>query len=70
MLYKQGRKPFSRLGTVVRVNVRKIISFIAIALLIFFIVSRPERAAESVQNIGGILSDVANSVSDFFTALV
>ncbi len=51
-------------------NVRRIVGFIAIALLIFFVISRPERAAESVQNIGGILSDVANSVSDFFTALV
>ncbi len=52
------------------VNVRKIVGFIAIALLIFFVVTRPDSAAQSVQNIGSILSDVANSVSDFFTALV
>ncbi len=56
--------------TVVRVNVRKIVGLLALALLIFFIVTRPTSAADSLQNIGGILSDIANSVADFFTALV
>ena len=56
--------------TVVRVNVRKIVGLLALALLIFFVVTRPDAAANSLQNIGGILSDIANSVADFFTALV
>ncbi|MDN5748826.1 MAG: hypothetical protein L0H64_09990 [Pseudonocardia sp.] len=51
-------------------NIRKLVGFIAIALLIFFVVTRPESAAQSVENIASILSNVANSVSDFFTALV
>jgi len=59
-----------RLGTVVRVNVRKIVGLLAIALLIFFVVTQPGSAAQSVQNIGGILSDAANSIVTFFTELV
>jgi hypothetical protein len=55
---------------VVRENVRKIVGLLALALLIFFVVTRPDSAANSLQNIGGILSDIANSVADFFTALV
>ncbi|WP_300010057.1 hypothetical protein [Pseudonocardia sp.] len=51
-------------------NVRKIVGLLALALLIFFVVTRPDAAANSLQNIGGILSDIANSVADFFTALV
>ena len=51
-------------------NVRKIVGLLALALLIFFIATRPDSAANSLQNIGGILSDFANAVADFFTALV
>jgi hypothetical protein len=59
-----------RLGTVVRVNVRKIVGLLALALLIFFVVTQPGSAADSVQNIGGILTDAANSLVTFFTELV
>lgn len=59
-----------RLGTVVWVNVKKIVGLLAIALLIFFVVTQPGSAAQSVQNIGGILSDAANSIVTFFTELV
>jgi hypothetical protein len=59
-----------RHGTVVRVNVRKIVGLLALALLIFFVVTQPGSAAQSVQNIGGILSDAANSLVTFFTELV
>jgi hypothetical protein len=52
------------------VNVRKIVGLLAIALLIFFVVTQPGSAAQSVQNIGGILSDAANSIVTFFTELV
>lgn len=54
----------------VRVNVRKIVGLIALAFLIFFVVTQPASAAQSVENIVGILADAANSVVTFFTELV
>jgi hypothetical protein len=56
--------------TVVVVNVKKIVGLIAIALLIFFVITQPNGAAESVQNMGGILRDAAESITSFFTQLV
>ena len=51
-------------------NVRRLVGFIVIALLIFFVVTQPTGAANSLQNIGGILVDAANSIVTFFTELV
>lgn len=51
-------------------NVRKLVGLLAIALLIFFVIKQPGSAAQSVQNIGGLLSDAANSIIIFFTELV
>ncbi len=56
--------------TVVVVNVKKIIGLLAIALLIFFVVTQPDGAANSMQNIVGTLRDAADSVTRFFTRLV
>lgn len=51
-------------------NVRKIVGLLVIALLIFFVVTQPGAAANSLQNIGGILADAANSIVTFLTELV
>ncbi len=51
-------------------NVRRLLGFIVIALLLFFIFTQPDSAATSVQNIGTTLRDGANSVTHFFTRLV
>ncbi|GAA3221703.1 hypothetical protein GCM10017691_06970 [Pseudonocardia petroleophila] len=51
-------------------NVRKIVGLLALALLIFFVVTQPGSAAQSVQNIGNILTNAANSLVTFFTELV
>jgi hypothetical protein len=61
---------FLRRRTVVWVNVKKIVGFVAIALLIWFVVTQPDGAANSLQNIGGILRDAADSVTRFFTQLL
>jgi hypothetical protein len=55
---------------VVVVNVKKIVGLLAIALLIFFVVTQPDGAATSLQNIGTTLRDAANSVTRFVTQLV
>jgi hypothetical protein len=52
------------------VNLKKILGLLAIALLVFFVVTQPSGAAASVQNIGGILRDAAQSITTFFTQLL
>jgi hypothetical protein len=57
-------------GTVVVVNVKKIVGLLAIALLLFFVFTQPENAAGSVSSIGTTLRDGAESVITFVTELV
>jgi len=52
------------------VDVKKIVGLLVIALLIFFVVTQPDNAANSVQNIGTILKDAANSVTRFIARIV
>ncbi len=52
------------------VDVKKIVGLLVIALLIFFVVTQPDSAANSVQNIGSILKNAAESVTRFFTRIV
>lgn len=51
-------------------NVRKIVGLLALALVVFFVITQPGSAAATLQNIGGILTDAANSIVTFFTELV
>jgi hypothetical protein len=55
---------------VVVVNVKRIVGLLAIALLVFFVITQPGTAAASVQNIGNMLRDAAESVTSFFTTVV
>jgi hypothetical protein len=56
--------------TVVRVNVKKIVGLLAIALLIFFVITNPTGAAGSLQSVGATLQGWAESITTFFTSLV
>ncbi|MCP2324509.1 hypothetical protein HDA40_003016 [Hamadaea flava] len=49
---------------------KKYLSWIAIAFLIFFVAYRPSAAANLVKSIGEVLLDMANGVGDFFNGLV
>ncbi len=51
-------------------DVKKIVGLLVIALLIFFVVTQPDSAANSVQNIGTILKDAANSLTHFISRIV
>jgi type IV secretory pathway VirB2 component (pilin) len=55
---------------VVKVNVRKIVGFLALALLIFFVITQPGSAANSLQGIGNFLQNAANSLVTFFSAIL
>lgn len=51
-------------------DVKKIVGLLVIALLLFFVFTQPDSAANSVQNIGTTLRDGAQSITRFFTRLV
>jgi hypothetical protein len=49
---------------------KKLIKPAAILLLIFMIAFRPEPTAQAVQNIVGVLGEMANGAAQFITSLV
>ncbi|TCK26482.1 hypothetical protein EV378_2319 [Pseudonocardia endophytica] len=52
------------------VYVKRVLTLVGVALVLFLIITNPGGASSSVQNIGNILYDAAQSVSTFFTNLV
>lgn len=50
--------------------VKKVLTWLGIAFLIFFIAFRPNSAAEVFKSLGGGLMDVASGFGDFFSSLV
>ena len=50
-------------------NVKKIVGFLAIAFLLFVVITQPTVAANTVTNILGVLRDAAVSVSTFIQSL-
>jgi hypothetical protein len=53
-----------------RVHVKRIVGLLVIALLLFWVFVSPDSAADTVQNIGSLLREGAESIIDFFTQLV
>jgi hypothetical protein len=51
------------------VNVKKLVTLLVVALVVFFILTNPMGASNSVSNIGNILYNAAQSVTTFFTSL-
>ena len=54
---------------VVRMGWRRIVGFLVLALVLFFIITQPKAAADVVQNIGAALYDAAESIGTFFKEL-
>ena len=51
-------------------NVRKTLGTLAIVLLVFFVISQPERAAVSVRSLGSALAGAGQSMIDFVTQVL
>lgn len=49
---------------------RKILTWGGVAFLVFFIMFRPESASEVFKSLGGGIVTIAESLGEFFTALV
>lgn len=52
------------------VAMSKIVTFIVVALLLFFIVTQPETAADAVQTIGAAIVTFFEAILTFFDELV
>ncbi|MGA3561840.1 hypothetical protein [Melissospora conviva] len=50
--------------------VKKVLTWLGLAFLIFFIAYRPNSAADVFKSLGGGIMDVAAGFGDFFTNLV
>lgn len=51
-------------------DVKRIAGLLALALVVWFVVTQPAAAASMVQNIFSMLGDAANSVTSFVDTLV
>lgn len=49
---------------------KKVLIWLAIAFVVFYVIQRPEDAAGIVRSAGGALSDAADSLSAFVESLV
>jgi len=51
------------------VNLKQILQWAAIALIIWWVIVQPASAAHVVHNIGTFLSSAAHGISTFFTSI-
>lgn len=51
------------------VNLKKIVGFLAIAFVLFLVISQPAGSAAIIQNILGVLRNAAESVATFLSTL-
>ncbi len=58
---------WERLGA--RMNLKKVLTYLAIAFVIFYLFTQPANAAGAVRNIFGGISTGAERLSAFFTSL-
>ncbi len=50
--------------------VKKVLTWAAVAFLIFFVAYRPQQAAGVFRTLGGGIMDIAQGIGDFFSSLV
>lgn len=50
--------------------VKKVLTWAALAFLVFFIAFRPDSAAQMFKALGAGIMDIAQGFGDFFTSLV
>jgi hypothetical protein len=54
----------------VAVNLKKVVAWLVVAFVLFFIIQAPEQSAQIVRNAGDALGDAASSLADFVGSLV
>jgi large-conductance mechanosensitive channel len=54
----------------VTVTLKKVVAWLVVAFVIFYVIQAPEQSAEIVKNAGQALGDAASSLSAFIGSLV
>jgi large-conductance mechanosensitive channel len=54
----------------VAVNLKKIVAWLVVAFVVFYVIQAPEQSAQIVKNAGEALGDAASSLADFVGSLV
>jgi large-conductance mechanosensitive channel len=70
-LYSQVRNhPAPALAPLeVTVNLKKIVAWLVVAFVIFYVIQAPEQSAQMVKNAGNALGDAATSLANFVKSL-
>jgi hypothetical protein len=51
------------------VNLKKVLTWLVVAFVLFYVIQAPERSAQLVRNAGHALGDAASSLSQFVGSL-
>jgi hypothetical protein len=54
----------------VAVNLKKVVTWLVIAFVLFYVIQAPEQSAQMVRNAGEALGDAASSLAAFVGSLV
>jgi hypothetical protein len=54
----------------VTVNLKKVLTWLVVAFVIFYVIQAPESSAQIVRNVGEALGDAASSLASFVGSLV
>jgi large-conductance mechanosensitive channel len=54
----------------VAVNLKKVVTWLVVAFVIFYVIQAPEQSAELVRNAGEALGGAASSLANFVGSLV
>jgi hypothetical protein len=54
----------------VAVNLKKVVTWVVVAFVIFYIIQAPERSADVVKSAGHALGDAASSLAAFVGSLI
>ncbi len=61
--------PAVRADPEVAVSLKKVLVWLAIAFIVFYVIQQPESSAEMVKNAGTALGDAASSIAAFVSSL-
>ena len=51
-------------------NLKKVITWLVVAFVVFYVIQAPEKSAEFVKGAGETLGDAASSLADFVGTLI
>jgi large-conductance mechanosensitive channel len=54
----------------VAVNLKKVLTWVVIAFVVFYVIQAPEKSADIVKSAGQTLGDAAASLGDFVSSLI